>query len=76
MAGGEKVSFVIKGKKIKVVAVWAMDGLVSSLGLRSATHIKEGLSQTLSEDSFTFIILILRGSKMERRKWREAGCGK
>ena len=74
MAGGQKVSFVVKGKKIKAVAVWAVDGLVSSLGLRSAAHITEGLSQTFSEDSFAYIIL--RGSKMERRKWREAGCGK
>ena len=53
--------------------MWAVDGLLSSLGLRFATHKMEGLSQMLSEDSSTVVILNLRGSKMERRKQKERG---
>lgn len=75
MAGGQKVSFVVKGRKIKAVAVWAVDGLVFSLGLRSAAHITEGLSQTSSEDSFTFIILTLRGEQDGEKKMERSRMG-
>lgn len=53
--------------------MWAVDGLLSSLGLRFAIHKMEGLSQMLPEDSSTIVILNLRGSKMEGRKQKERG---
>lgn len=65
-------------KKVRAVAVWYADGLPFSLGLRLTICKMRGLSQMLSEDSSAFIILLPRGSKMEKKtehRKEEAECG-